>query len=344
MIKPMTAERRPSARSPGRLLQARRRTSERGPSVNPRPRHLLSDGERGAAAPGSCLRPPPSPAAAQYFGRNKVQYEKFDFRVLETAALRHPLLPGRGSRPPSDAARMAERWYARLRAHLRARVRRTQAADLLRRPARLPADEHVIGGFIGEGTGGVTESLKRPRRHAVHGRLRARPTTCSATRWCTCSSTTSRSRRRGGGDAGGSSSLPLWLVEGMAEYLSVGRDDPHTAMWLRDAVLHGRPPDDRAADDAIRATSRIATARRSGRTSAARGATTRSADAVPAALARSASGTALEQVLGDDARLAVEGVDALDRAARTCRSLEGRDGARRRRAARAVRRTSAGGR
>lgn len=30
--------------------------------------------------------------------------------------------------------------------------------------------------------------------------------------------------------------LPGWLVEGMAEYLSVGRDDPLTAMWLRDAV------------------------------------------------------------------------------------------------------------
>ena len=30
--------------------------------------------------------------------------------------------------------------------------------------------------------------------------------------------------------------LPLWLIEGMAEYLSVGRDDPLTAMWLRDAI------------------------------------------------------------------------------------------------------------
>jgi hypothetical protein len=31
--------------------------------------------------------------------------------------------------------------------------------------------------------------------------------------------------------------LPLWLIEGMAEYFSVGRHDPHTAMWLRDALL-----------------------------------------------------------------------------------------------------------
>ena len=31
--------------------------------------------------------------------------------------------------------------------------------------------------------------------------------------------------------------LPLWMIEGMAEYLSLGHDDPNTAMWMRDAVL-----------------------------------------------------------------------------------------------------------
>lgn len=30
--------------------------------------------------------------------------------------------------------------------------------------------------------------------------------------------------------------FPLWLIEGMAEYLSVGRDDPLTAMQIRDAI------------------------------------------------------------------------------------------------------------
>jgi len=41
---------------------------------------------------------------------------------------------------------------------------------------------------------------------------------------------------RQGPGVGGLSRLPLWLIEGMAEYLSVGREDPLTAMWLRDAV------------------------------------------------------------------------------------------------------------
>ena len=30
--------------------------------------------------------------------------------------------------------------------------------------------------------------------------------------------------------------LPLWFIEGMAEYLSIGPVDPHTAMWMRDAA------------------------------------------------------------------------------------------------------------
>jgi Tol biopolymer transport system component len=36
--------------------------------------------------------------------------------------------------------------------------------------------------------------------------------------------------------------LPQWSVEGMAEYLSIGRDDPNTAMWLRDAALRNTLP------------------------------------------------------------------------------------------------------
>ncbi|MFL5618703.1 MAG: peptidase S9, partial [Gemmatimonadaceae bacterium] len=36
--------------------------------------------------------------------------------------------------------------------------------------------------------------------------------------------------------------LPLWLIEGMAEYFSLGRDDPLTAMWLRDAAERDNLP------------------------------------------------------------------------------------------------------
>src|SRR5207237_4419 len=35
---------------------------------------------------------------------------------------------------------------------------------------------------------------------------------------------------------------PVWFMEGMAEYLSVGPIDNHTAMWLRDAAVEGHLP------------------------------------------------------------------------------------------------------
>ena len=44
----------------------------------------------------------------------------------------------------------------------------------------------------------------------------------------------------------GALALPLWFIEGMAEYLSIGPVDPHTAMWMRDATRREKLP---AIDD-----------------------------------------------------------------------------------------------
>src|SRR4028119_1408712 len=56
---------------------------------------------------------PAHPAEAQYFGRNKVQYERFDFRVMKTEHFDVYFYPEEET-AARDAARMAERWYARL--------------------------------------------------------------------------------------------------------------------------------------------------------------------------------------------------------------------------------------
>src|SRR5690606_39200158 len=48
-----------------------------------------------------------------------------------------------------------------------------------------------------------------------------------------------------GGDSTGFQNLqnlPLFMVEGLAEYLSKGSEDSQTAMWMRDAVLTGKVP------------------------------------------------------------------------------------------------------
>lgn len=36
--------------------------------------------------------------------------------------------------------------------------------------------------------------------------------------------------------------VPLWMIEGMAEYLSIGSVSSHTALWMRDALIHHKFP------------------------------------------------------------------------------------------------------
>jgi Tol biopolymer transport system component len=172
-----------------------------------------------------------APASAQYFGQNKVQYRTFDFQVLKTEHFDIYYYP-EAETAAREASRMAERWYARLSRVLDHQLSTRQPLILY---ASHPHFEqtNVIEGTLGEGTGGVTEGLRRRIVMPV-----------------------------GGGPAetdhvlghelvhafqydilGPAINLPLWFIEGMAEYLSVGSRDPHTAVWVRDAALQERLPD-----------------------------------------------------------------------------------------------------
>src|SRR5437879_13667548 len=53
------------------------------------------------------------PLAAQYFGQNKVQYQAFDFHIIQTEHFEVYYYPAERS-AALDGARIAERWYARL--------------------------------------------------------------------------------------------------------------------------------------------------------------------------------------------------------------------------------------
>src|SRR5437879_12665966 len=54
-----------------------------------------------------------APLVAQYFGQNKVQYRTFDFQIIQTEHFEVYYYPDERV-AGLDAARMAERWYARL--------------------------------------------------------------------------------------------------------------------------------------------------------------------------------------------------------------------------------------
>src|SRR5262245_38649482 len=98
-----------------------------------------------------------APAAAQYFGRNKVQYRALDFQVLTTEHFDIYFYPS--ERAGIDiAARMAERWNLRLERLLKHQLRGRQ--PLILYASHVDFEQtNVLGGEIGEGTGGVTESV-----------------------------------------------------------------------------------------------------------------------------------------------------------------------------------------
>ena len=96
---------------------------------------------------------------------------------------------------------------------------------------------NVVGGMIGEGTGGVTEGLKRRVVLPLAGTLAETDHVLGHELVHAFQYDISAQRAQaGGGSGGGIEALPLWFVEGLAEYLSIGPVDPHTAMWLRDAT------------------------------------------------------------------------------------------------------------
>ena len=180
----------------------------------------------------------PSPASAQYFGRNSVQYETFHFKVLKTQHFDVYFYEKEGA-AAEQAARMAERWYTRI-----SNVLRHQLSG--RQPLILYSDHpdfeqtNVLGTSPGEGTGGVTESLKRriilpmgaslgETDHVIGHEL------VHAFQY----DITGVGRSNMGA---GLNRVPLWFIEGMAEYLSIGPVDPNTTMWMRDAVRRHELP------------------------------------------------------------------------------------------------------
>ena len=98
-------------------------------------------------------------AHAQYFGQNKVQYDTFDFRVLETEHFDIHYYPSEAE-AAKQVGLMAERWYSRLSKILTHELSSRQAVVMY---ASHPEFEqtNVIEGMIDEGTGGVTEGMRR---------------------------------------------------------------------------------------------------------------------------------------------------------------------------------------
>jgi len=198
--------------------------------------------QRRAVAAVLCLVWIPASGAAQYFGQNKVRYETLDWEVLKTDRFEiHYVARQRDS--IGQFGRMAERWYERLSQVLEHHLPPGQPLILY--------DSHtafrgttVIPGFISETTGGVTEGLRRRIVMPMAGPLGETDHVLGheLVHAFQYDITTPRDAKGMAVGTPGAVALPLWFIEGMAEYLSLGPADPHTAMWMRDAIVRERFP------------------------------------------------------------------------------------------------------
>ena len=179
------------------------------------------------------------PANAQYFGQNKVQYHTFTFEVLKTEHFDIYFYPS--EREGIDiAARLAERWHARLERLFQHRLRGRQPLILY---ASHPDFEqtNVISGELTEGTGGVTEPLRRRIVLPLGGPIAETDHVIGHELVHAFQFDLTSTPDMAPGQ-NGAERLPLWFIEGMAEYLSLGPVDPNTAMWLRDAARQEKLP------------------------------------------------------------------------------------------------------
>jgi len=175
-----------------------------------------------------------STAEAQQFGKNKVRYQDFDFKVLETPHFDVYYYP-----VEQEAARqagvLAERWYAEISRRLGHELARRQPLVLYATSTDF-AQTNVVSGRLSEGTGGVTEG--RRNRIALPFGLGLAETNHVIGHELVHAFQYDLARR-------GYPSvvmMPLWVIEGMAEYLTLGPDHHQTHMWMRDAARQEKLP------------------------------------------------------------------------------------------------------
>ncbi|MFN0292331.1 basic secretory protein-like protein [Pedobacter helvus] len=171
---------------------------------------------------------------AQYFGQNKVRYKNEKFKVMETPHfdIYYYL---KNDKVVKKFAQDAETWYKMHQEIFRDTFFKKNPIILYNNHPDFQQTT-ALQGEIGVGTGGVTEAFKNrvimpvmelgsQTRHVLGHEL------VHAFQYHLLLEKDSIPLENIG-------QTPLWMIEGMAEYLSVGKKDAFTSMWMRDALLN----------------------------------------------------------------------------------------------------------
>jgi Tol biopolymer transport system component len=178
--------------------------------------------------------------AQQYFGMNQVQYKHFDWRVIETEHwLVHYYPEERAG--AMEAARMAERSYARLSKVMDHQFREKKPIILY--ASRSEFGQSNVNGDLGEGVGGATDPLRQRMILPLTGDLGSFEHVLTHEMVHEFQFDIF-ARGKAGANLQTLSQVdpPLWFMEGMAEYLSIGPEHILTDTWVRDAAVNGTLP------------------------------------------------------------------------------------------------------
>jgi Tol biopolymer transport system component len=170
----------------------------------------------------------------KYFGQNKQRNRVNNFSILQSNHFElYNYLENKST--AENFLKNSERWYKHHQEVFKLSFIQPNPIILYNNHPEFQ-ETTAIHGEISEGTGGVTEGFrnrvimpmmftKRQTNHVLGHEL------VHAFQYQTMS------------HAGDSTNyinlnnVPLFMIEGLAEYMSIGRVDAHTAMWLRDAVI-----------------------------------------------------------------------------------------------------------
>jgi Tol biopolymer transport system component len=179
-----------------------------------------------------------SSAEAQYFGRNKPRYRKFDFKVLETPNYDFYYY-SKNKAAVEQFAKWSEMWYDYHKEIVGEEFSKQNPVILYNSHGDFQ-QTNSIQGDIGVGTGGVTEAFKN---RVVMPFTFSNQATYQVLGHELVHAFQFNSILNGDStNIQSLGNLDLLLVEGMAEYMTLGRVDPFTSMWMRDAIINNKVP------------------------------------------------------------------------------------------------------
>ncbi|MGL4632221.1 MAG: tolB protein precursor [Leadbetterella sp.] len=178
-------------------------------------------------------------AQSQYFGQNKQRNKTNNFKVLTSPHFELYNYLNQ-SKTATDFLMASEKWYKLHQEVFKLSFIKPNPMILYNSHPDFQ-ETTAIGGEISEGTGGVTEGFRtrvvmplmythRQTDHVLGHEL------VHAFQYQTMTYGSDSTSLQNIGN------VPLFMIEGLAEYMSIGRKDTHTDMWMRDAVLSNDIP------------------------------------------------------------------------------------------------------